>query len=111
MYGEEQAVRYINRQLQPFYRVADCGKNKTNGQVELNCEQDRTARRAIFSGPESGNISPAMQSSVRKGGAGGCLVGMELGVLRDADHGEDLLEVGRQAEGLDLLAVLAGGVH
>ena len=36
---------------------------------------------------------------------------MEGGVLGDADHGEDLLEVGAEAEGADLLSALAGGDH
>jgi hypothetical protein len=46
-----------------------------------------------------------------EGGAGGGFVGVEGGVFGDAHHGEDFLEVGGEAEGLDLLAALAGGDH
>jgi hypothetical protein len=46
-----------------------------------------------------------------EGGAGCGFVGVERGVFGDAYHGEDFLEVGGEAEGLDLLAALAGGDH
>jgi len=36
---------------------------------------------------------------------------MEGGVLCDADHGEDFLEVRAEAEAVDLLAFFAGGYH
>jgi len=36
---------------------------------------------------------------------------MQCGVLCDPDHGEDLLKMGREPEGLDLLALLACGAH
>ena len=56
---------------------------------------------------------PAVQaaSKLNKGSAGGGFIFMQGGVLGDADHGEDLLEVGAEAEGMDLLSLFAGGDH
>src|SRR5258708_38742133 len=50
-------------------------------------------------------------SSGRESCASGLLVGMQGGVLRNADHRKDLLEMRLEAEGLDGLATLAGRDH
>ena len=55
--------------------------------------------------------SPDRTSGLFKPGAGSGFIGKQFGVFCDADHGEDFLEVWRQAKSLDGLAFLARGVE
>src|SRR6202789_1445398 len=83
---------------------------RQNGWTVRKKEKHSASSQLQHFGPGS-SVSLALKGPQLEGATGGSLIRMERGVLGDADHGEDFLEVGAEAEGVEGLAALAGGDH